>query len=94
MTEQIFALRISPIFANEVYTRGLSETGSGFAKICQHYEAQIKRRPFTIKLTAEEIADIEADCDWVASRGCDWYPEEKLTYKAMLRQIAKLKATA
>ena len=90
-TEQMFALRISSNFANDVASRGMSGYGSAFARIAERYEAG-QRKPYIMRFTADEVAQLKQECEWVASRGCDWYAEEKACYRGLLRQIVRVAA--
>jgi hypothetical protein len=90
-TEQVFALRISRNFANDVVERGLSHYGEAFAKIAERYE-QGQRKPYIMRFTTDEISYLKSECEWVASKGCDWYAEEKACYRGLLRQIARVAA--
>jgi hypothetical protein len=87
--EQVFELRVSTNFANEVSTRQLDQYGSAFVKIAERYD-QGQRKPYAMKFTAEEVEQLKSECEWVASRGCDWYPEEKACYRGLLRQIRRV----
>lgn len=90
-TEQMFALTVSKTFANECTDRQLNEYGSGFARIVERYEAG-QRKPYKMKFTAEEVAQLKKECEWVVSRDCDWDSYLKASYRGLLRQIARVVA--
>lgn len=90
-TEQMFALTVSKTFANECADRELYRYGSSFARIAERYEAG-QRKPYKMKFTAEEVAELKQECEWVVSRDCDWDSYLKTAYRGLLRQIARVTA--
>lgn len=89
-TEQLFALRISRSFANDVVERGLYQHGEAFVRIAERYE-QGQRKPYIMRFTADEVAELKTECAWV-SEFSYWDASEKACYRGLLRQIARVTA--